>query len=339
MENTIDYDQLSKNQKLALFMIVIGVQAASELLKNFEDMEVEQICQEIANYPMVDMHTKQRVVDEFTSVITDGLGAELGGSVYALRALEKAKGDYKAANIIGRIAPATSAMEVLNEISEMEPRQIFNLVKKEQPQTVAFIISHLNSEKAADILTMLPSEMRETVAERIGIMETTSNELVAKVVNNLKRHMVGAQKQTTHVAGGIRVVANLVTLMDKEVSKALLVKLEERNPTLGAAIRKKLFSFDDLIRLQQQDLQRVLREVEMGDLIIALKSASQNLQAAIMGGVSKRAAETIKEEIEMMGPVRLKDVEAAQDRIIQVVRRLEDEGEITTDQSGGDRVV
>jgi flagellar motor switch protein FliG len=339
LEITIDYTQLNKYQKLAIFMIVVGVPAASELLKNFEDHEVEMVCQEIANYPLIDMKTKQKVLEEFAGIIGEGAIAELGGSMYALRALEKAKGDYKAANIIGRIAPATSALEVLNEISEMEPRQIYNLIKKEQPQTVAFILSHLNEDKSASILTMLPPELRELVAERIGIMETTSTELVSKVVHNLKKHMVGAQRQTTHIAGGIRVVANLINAMDKEVSKALLVKLEERNPSLGQAIRKKLFSFDDLLRLQKPDLQRILREVEMADLTVALKSANPALQEALFSGLSKRAAETVKEEIAMLGPVKLKDVEAAQDKIIQVVRRLEDSGEISIDQSGCDRVV
>jgi flagellar motor switch protein FliG len=339
LQISIEYDQLTKHQKLAVFMIVVGVPAAAEILKGFEDHEVELICQEIANYPLIDAKTRGRVIEEFAGVIGEGVGSDLGGSMYALRALEKAKGDYKAANIIGRIAPATSALEVLNEISEMEPRQIYNLIKKEQPQTVAFIISHLTEEKAGAILTMLPAELREVVAERIGIMETTSTDLVSKVVHNLKKHMVGAQRQTTHMAGGIKMVANLVSSMDKEVSKALLVKLEERNPSLGAAIRKKLFSFDDLTRLQLPDLQRILREVEMADLVVALKSANPTLQQMIMSGVSKRAAETLKDEIAMLGPVKLKDVEAAQDRIIQVVRRLEDAGEISTDQSGGDRVV
>ena len=339
LETSIDYDSLNKHQKLAIFMIVLGVPVAAELLKGFDDNEVEAICQEIANYPLVDMKVKQRVVDEFAGIIGESVVAELGGSAYAMKALEKAKGDYKAANIIGRIAPAASAMEVLNEISEMEPRQIYNLVRKEQPQTVAFILSHLVENKAAAILSMLPPELREVVAERIGIMETTSTDLVSKVVNNLKKHMKGTQRQTTHVAGGIRVVANLVNAMDKEVSKALLVKLEERNPALGQAIRKKLFSFDDLVNLQQADLQRILREVEMADLVVALKSASPALQAALMGGLSKRAADTVKEEIAMLGPVKLKEVEAAQDKIIQVVRRLEDSGDISIDQSGGDRVV
>lgn len=339
LEIQIDYDQMNRYQRLAVFMIVAGVPVAAELLKHFEDHEVELICQEIANYPLIDQKTKQLVVSEFAGIIGESLGTELGGSMFALKTLEKAKGDYKAANIIGRIAPATSALEVLNEISEMEPRQIYNLVKNEQPQTVAFILSHLNEDKSALILTMLPPELREVVTERIGIMETTSTELVSKVVHNLKKHMVGAQRQTTHIAGGIKVVASLITAMDKEVSKALLVKLEERNPVLGAAIRKKLFSFDDLIKLQQPDLQRILREVEMADLVVALKSASTALQQAIMSGVSKRAAETLKEEIAMLGPVKLKDVEAAQDKIIQAVRRLEDSGEISIDQSGGDRVV
>lgn len=339
LEISIDYDQLNKHQKLAIFMIVVGVPAAAEILKNFEDHEVEMVCQEIANYPMIDMKTKLRVIEDFAGIVGEGVIADLGGSNYALKTLEIAKGDFKAANIIGRIAPTASAMEVLNEISEMEPRQIYNLVKKEQPQTLAFILSHLSEEKAAAILSMLPPELREIVTERIGIMETTSTELVSKVVNNLKKHMVGSQRQTTHISGGIKVVANLVNAMDKEVSKTLLVKLEERNPALGAAIRKRLFSFDDLLRLQPGDVQRLMREVEMADLTIALKSANPALQKTLMGGLSKRAAETVKEEIAMLGPVKLKEVEAAQDKIIQVLRKLEDSGEISLDQSGGDRVV
>ena len=163
LEISIDYDQLNKYQKLAIFMIVVGVPAAAEILKEFDDHEVELICQEIANYPLIDQKNRNRVIEEFAGIIGEGSLANLGGSNYALKTLEKAKGDYKAANIIGRIAPATSAMEVLNEISEMEPRQIYNLIRHEQPQTVAFILSHLSEEKAALILTMLPAELRASL--------------------------------------------------------------------------------------------------------------------------------------------------------------------------------
>lgn len=170
-------------------------------------------------------------------------------------------------------------------------------------------------------------------------MEPTSLEHVSKVVESLKKHVGRQQQPTMHISGGIRTVADLMNLMNKDVSKGLLEKLEERNPNLGMQIRRKMFSFEDLVRLEPSELQRIAREIEMTDLVVAMKSANAALQEAIYGSVSRRAAETLKEEIGMLGPVRLKDVESAQDRIIQVVRSLEEEGEITIEMGSSDSVI
>jgi flagellar motor switch protein FliG len=329
----IDYEKLNKLQKLSLFMIVIGPEVSSELLKNFDDLEIELICREISNFSIIDRETQNKVIEEFSDIISESLGALLGGSRFAHKTLELAKGDYKATTLLGRIAPVGDSMDVIQEISDMEPRQIHNLVRGEQSQTIAFIISHLTQEKAASLISMLTPEVREEVIERLGIMEPTALEHVGRVVSTLKKHFDTKQKPTMHRSGGVRSVADLLNLMDKDTSKILLTKLEERNPSLGMQIRRKMFSFEDLIRLDPGDLQRVTRELEMTDLVISLKSANSQLQEAILNSVSKRAAESLKEEIEMLGPVRLKEVEAAQDRIIQVVRRLEEEGEITLDGS------
>jgi flagellar motor switch protein FliG len=170
-------------------------------------------------------------------------------------------------------------------------------------------------------------------------MESTSLEHVGRVVNILKKQFDSKHKPTMHRSGGVRAVADLLNLMDKDTSKTLLSKLEERAPQLGLQIRRKMFSFEDLIRIDPADLQRVARELEMADLVVAMKSANSNLQEALLGAVSKRAAESMREEMEMLGPVRLKEVEAAQDNIIQVVRRLEEEGEITLDFGGENSMV
>ena len=335
----IDYDTLNKVQKLALFMVVIGPEVASELLKGFEDNEIETICREISNFTIVDETTQRKVVEEFSNIISGSLGSLLGGARFAQRTLELAKGDYKAANLLSRIAPVGNSMEVIQEISDMEPRQIHNLIRGEQPQTIAFITSHLSHEKAASLISMLAPDVGEEVVERIGSMEFTSLEHVGRVVGCLKKHFDTKHKPTMHSSGGVRSVADLLNLMDKETSKSLLVKLEERNPQLGMQIRRKMFSFEDLIRLEISDLQRVTRELEMSDLVIALKSANAALQDKIYKSVSKRAAESIKEEMEMLGPVRLKEVEAAQDRIIQVVRKLEEEGEISLENAGENKLM
>lgn len=331
----IDYNSLTKVQKLALFFIVVGPEVSAELLKTFEDAEIESICREISNFTIISEDVQNKVVEEFSDVISMSLGSILGGARFAQRTLELAKGDYKAANLLSRIAPVGNSTEVIQEISDMEPRQIHNLVRGEQAQTIAFIISHLSHEKAASLISMLTPEVSEEVIERIGAMEYTSLEHVGKVVGCLRKHFDTKHKPTMHRSGGVRAVADLLNLMDKEHSKTLLVKLEERNPQLGMQIRRKMFSFEDLIRLDANDLQRVTRELEMSDLVVAMKSAHISLQDAILRSVSKRAAESLREEMEMLGPVRLKEVESAQDRIIQIVRRLEEEGEISLDGGGG----
>ena len=328
----IEYDQCNKIQKIALFMVVIGPEAAAALVNHFEDHEVEAICREITKYQMIDKEVKDQVMKEFTEVILSSMGSVLGGPQFAHRTLELAKGDFKANSLLSRLSPIGNSLEVIKEIGDMEPRQIYNLIRDEQSQTIAFIISYLNINKAAEVIEMLAPNIREEVVERLGGMETTSLEHVGKVVQTIKRHLDIKQKQSRHQSGGVRSVADLLNLLDKEMSKTLLASLEERNPTLGMQIKRKMFSFDDLGSLEVSDLQRITREIDMQDLVVAMKSANSTLQSLIFSSVSKRAAETLKEEIDMLGPVRLKEVEAAQDRIIQIVRRLEEEGEI---QLGG----
>ena len=334
-----DYTKLSRQQKLALFLIVIGPESAAEVLRQFEDPEVEMLCREMSTFTIIPAGAQRQAVEEFSTLVANGAGSALGGLGYAQRTLEIAKGDYKAAAILSRVGPVGTAVDVIKDISEMEGRQIFNLVKYEQPQTISFLLSYLDSTKAADVFGLLSPDLREEVIERLGTIESTSLELVGKIARSLGKHYDTKSRPSFHSSGGIRAVADLLNQLDKETSKNLLARLEERNATLSAAIRKKLFSFEDLNRLQPADLQRVLREVDSSNLAISMKSASETLRGKFYASISKRAAESLKEEIEMLGPVRLKDVEAAQDAIIQVVRRLEEEGQISLDSEGADSVV
>ncbi|HCJ12454.1 MAG: flagellar motor switch protein FliG [Verrucomicrobia bacterium GWF2_51_19] len=334
----VNYEGLNRHQKMAYFLVLVGPDSAAQILKDFDDEEIETVCREIAAVRIVERDIQRKIIDEFSSIIGDSVGGILGGSGFAQKALEKARGDYKAATIISHIAPVGSTTDLIEEVSDMEPRQIFNLMRYEQAQTIAFLISYLNPQKAADVISMLPLDGREEVVERIGSMGKTSSAMLSKVVKTLKKHIVTSDQHTKHISGGVRAVADLLNVLDKDISKTLLAKIEERNAQLGSDIRRKMFSFDDLIRISVPDLQRITREIEMADLVLALKSANQSLMEHLFKAVSKRAAETLKEELELLGPVKLKDVEAAQDRIIQVVRGLEDKGEISI-ESGGDRVI
>jgi flagellar motor switch protein FliG len=333
-----DFSKLNRQQKLALLLIVLGPEAAAEIMRQFDDAEIELICREMTQYSMVSENMRQRVLEEFTPIVGESITSTLGGLDYARRTLEIARGDYKAGAIIGRLGPSGTAMEVIKDISEMEGRQIFNLIKNEQPQTISFVLSYLEAVKAAEIFSLLSPDLREEVVERLGTIDSTSLDLVSKIVRNLSKHFDNKVRPTYHRSGGVRAVADLLNGIDKEMSKNLLARLEERNAQLGAAIRKKMFSFEDLGRLAAADLQRVLREVESSNLAISMKSASEPLKEKIYASISKRAAESLRDEIGMLGPVRLKDVETAQDAIIQVVRRLEEEGSVSLD-SGGDAAV
>lgn len=333
-----DFSKLNRQQKLAIFLIVLGPESAAEVMRHFDDAEIELLCREMAQYTMISDATRNRALEEFTPLVGESISSTLGGLDYARRTLEIARGDYKAGTIIGRLGPAGSAVEVIKDISEMEGRQIYNLIKNEQPQTISFVLSYLEGAKAAEIFALLSPDLREEVVERLGTIDSTSLDLVGKIVRNLGKHFDNKVRPTYHRSGGVRAVADLLNGIDKEMSKSLLARLEERNAQLGAAIRKKMFSFEDLSRLASADLQRVLREVDSANLAVSMKSATEPLKEKIYQSISKRAAESLRDEIGMLGPVRLKDVEVAQDAIIQVVRRLEEEGSISLD-SGSDSAV
>jgi flagellar motor switch protein FliG len=335
----LDYSKLSRQQKLAVFLIVLGPESAAGVLKEFDDPTIELLCREMSTIPVVSEALQQQVVAEFGGIVAQSMKTSLGGLAYAQRTLEIAKGDYKASAIIGRVGPSGTSVEMIKDISEMEGRQIFNLIKSEQPQTIAFLLSYLDTAKATEIFTLLSPDLREEVIERLGTIDSTSLEHVAKIVRALGKHFDTKVRPSFHRSGGVRVVADLLNQLDKETSKNLLARLEERNSQLGSAIRKKMFSFEDLNRLQSADLQRVLREVDSNNLAVSMKSASEVIRDKIYASISKRAAESLREEIELLGPVRLKDVEIAQDAIIQVVRRLEEEGSITLETEGSESLV
>ncbi len=334
-----DYAKLTRQQKLAVFLIVIGPESAAEVLRNFDDADIELLCREMSTFTFIPAEIQKLAVEEFSGLIAKSMGSALGGMGYAQRTLAIAKGDYKASAIMGRVGPVGTSVEVIKDIAEMEGRQIFNLVKHEQPQTISFLLSYLDSAKSAEVFSLLGPDLREEVIERLGTIESTSLELVSKIARSLGKHYDTKVRPAFHRSGGVRSVADLLNHLDKEMSKHLLARLEERNAALSAQIRKKLFSFEDVNRLQPADLQRVLREVDSSNLAVAMKSASESLRDRIYASISKRAAESLKEELEMLGPVRLKDVEAAQEAIIQVVRRLEEEGQITLDAEGEASVV
>ena len=309
------------------------------MVKNFENAELEVICREIAGMPVLEPGLRDEVVREFSAIFTSGVTALFGGVPFAQVMLGHAKGEDDAASILNRCAPSTHS-DAGEMIRNMESGQLLNLLKTEPPQTVAFILSCVDAKKAAELVTKLPPEVREEVVERLGSMDSTSHESLAKVVKNISSNVDRkAVHPSVRQSGGAKACADVLNALNKDIRKTLIARVEERNAELGAAIRKEVFSFEDLVRLSPGDLQRVLREVDSASLPVALKGAKPELITAILSAMSKRAAQSVREEIEMLGPQKVKDVEAARSRVIQIVRTLEEAEEITLDGGGGEDAI
>jgi flagellar motor switch protein FliG len=330
-----DVAAMNKVQKLATLLIMLGPETASCLLRQFDESELERVTTEMAKIPYVTQEMHAAVLKEFTEVAVLAGSCTLGGLDYTKSTLEQSVGQFRASNIIARVSPVKTMPNAMAQILEMDASQVYNLLKHEQPQTIALVTSYLHADKSSALLMLLPNEVRDQVVERIATMAPTPIEVVERVVEMLNQRLAGRQPRALNQTGGIKNAAELLNSMEKETSKALLVTLEERNPELGAAIRQKMFTFEDLAGLDLAALQKVLREVEMRDLAMALKTASERVKKALLSCISKRAAETVNEELGFMGPLRLKDIEAAQGRIIEAVRRLEAEGEVDLSSAGG----
>jgi len=326
-----DVTKMTKAQQLAGLLIIIGPESAAEVMKNLEEQELEGVAAEMAKFTMITQEMQQALLREFTEVAIEASASILGGINYTQSALEKSIGLFRATSLIGRVAPTRKPVAAMQTIAEMDSRQVYNLLKHEQPQAIALVMSYLGPVKSAQLLVLLRPEIREQVVERLATIAATPIEVVEKIVDVLIARVGAKPTRALNQTGGLKMAAALLNSLDKTTSKALLVALEERNAELGAGIRQRMFTFEDLTLLDPPSLQKILREIDMRDLAVSLKSASEKLKAALLACISKRAAETVNEEMSFMGALKAKDVEAAQQRIIEVVRRLESEGEIEID--------
>jgi len=333
------YTRMSRHQKLGLLMIALGPEASATLLKRFDAKDTEGICKEIGNFPIVAQELKDCVLDEFSEIIESSVNSNLGGLTFAQKTLELAHGDYKANNMMNRIAPVRESLDFMDDIKEMDSGQIYNVLRFEQPQTIAFVLANVDADKGSEVLQMMPPNVQEQVVERVGSMETTPIDQIEVVANTLGARM-GKKGQSPRVkTGGVKSAADILNWFGKEEGKELLKSIEKRNPKLGSSIRQRMFRFEDLVRLSPGDVSKVTKEVDQDDLVIALKNASPELKKIIYSTMSKRAVEALEEQLGFLGPKRLSEVESAQDRVIQIVRELEEDEEIILDTGGSDVVV
>lgn len=329
---------MSGKQKAAILLISLGPDVASNVYKHLSEEEIEKLTLEISSVRKVEATIKEDVLDEFHHIAMAQDYISQGGIGYAKTVLEKALGEDQALAIINRL---TSSLQVrpFDFARKADAGQILNFIQNEHPQTIALILSYLDPEKAGQILSSLPQEMQTDIAKRIALMDSTSPEVINEVEAILEKKLSATVTQDYTQTGGIETVVEVLNGVDRATEKTILDALEFEDPDLAEEIKKRMFVFEDIVTLDNRSIQRIIRECDNEDLLLALKISSDEVKDVVYRNMSTRMVETLQEEMEFMGPVRLRDVEEAQSKIVGIIRRLEDAGEIIIARGGGDDII
>ncbi|ASV12913.1 flagellar motor switch protein FliG [Leptospira santarosai] len=329
---------LTGRQKAAVFLIAVGSEVSSEIFKHLREDEIEQITFEIARLDKITPEDKEKVLVEFNELMMAQEFISNGGIDFARGLLEKALGNQKAIDIINRL---TSSLQVrpFDFIRRTDPQHLLNFIQNEHPQTIALILSYLDPQKASNILSNLPHTIQAEVAKRIATMDRVSPDVLREVERVLERKLSTLASEDYTSAGGIDSVVEILNLVDRGTEKTIIEALEEEDPELAEEIKKRMFVFEDIVLLDDRAIQKVMREVDNSDLAKALKSVDSEVQEKIFKNMSKRAANLLREDMDFMGPIRIKDVEDAQQKIVNIIRKLEDAGEIVVARAGEDELV
>ncbi len=325
-------------QKAAILLIALGPEKSASIFKHLKEEEIEELTLEIANTRSISPQTKEDVLNEFYQVCLAQQYIAEGGIGYAKELLEKALGEEKAQGVISKLT-ASLQVRPFEFVRKTDPSQLLNFIQDEHPQTIAMILSYLSAGQAAVIIGALVPEKQADVAKRIAMMDRTSPDVIKEVERVLERKLSALVNQDYTIVGGVDAIVNILNTVDRGTEKHIMETLEIEEPELADEIRKKMFVFEDILLLDDRAIQRVLRDVDNNDLGVALKAANEDVQNVIFKNMSKRLASMIKEDMEYMGPVRMKDVEEAQQKIVGIIRKLEDSAEIVISRGGGDEIV
>jgi flagellar motor switch protein FliG len=330
---------LSGREKAAILLITLGPDLSAQVMRHLREEDIDVLTLEIASRRKVEQEVKDRVLEEFNEMCIAQEYLEEGGIEYAKRLLEKALGPEQAQTVLKRL---TSSLQVkpFDTVRKSDGAQILNFLEGESPQTIALVLSYLTSSQAASILASLEPDLQAEVARRISLMDRTSPDVVKEIERILERKVLSLVGQDYTQAGGVGTIVDILNNVDRQTERTILGALEMEAPELAEEIKRRMFLFEDIIYLDDRSMQRLLRDVDLSrDLPLALKNASEDVMNKFCRNMSSRAVETLKESIDYLGPVRLRDVEEAQQRIVALIRRLEEQGEIIIGRGGGDEII
>lgn len=335
----IDKDHLTGRQKAAVLFLVLGEDVTSEIFKRLNDDEVSDLSREISMIGAVPSVITDQVVEEFYHMTLAQQYMTIGGIEYAKRVLIKSMGAEEARRIIDRLVKLLEKSAGFSSLEKINPQQLSKFIQNEHPQTIALILAHLSASQAAELISALPEDMRTEIVIRMANLEEISPEIVKKIAGVLDQKLEALGSYSLEEYGGVKAVSELFNRMDRRASRNVLEQIESRDPELAASIRDLMFVFEDILLIDDQGIMEILKRVDKKSLALALKGANDELKTKFFRNMSQRAGEMLKEEMEYLGPIRVKDVEKAQHEIVEVVRSLEEEGVIVIGGAGGDEYV
>ena len=330
--------ELYGKQKAAILLITLGPEHSAKIFQHLTEEEIEEMTLEIANVKKVDPLVKEEILEEFYEMCVAQEYISEGGIGYAKDILEKSLGKDKAFEVINRLT-ASLQVKPFDFARKADASQLVNFIQNEHPQTIALILSYLEPSKSGQILSSLSQEKQSEVAKRIATMDRTYPEVIKEVELVLEKKLSNIVTQDYTKAGGVGSVVEILNSVDRGTEKYIIENLELTDPELAEEIKKSMFVFEDIINLDSTAIQRFIREIENQELTVALKGATPEVSDLIFSNMSKRMAEMIREDMDFMGPVRLRDVEEAQQNIVNTIRRLEEAGEIVISRGGGDEII
>ena len=325
-------------QKAAILMIALGAESSAQVVKHLGEAEIEQLTLEMANVRKVSPENRDAVVEEFHQMCLANDYIAQGGIDYAREVLEKALGETRAFEIINRLA-ISMKMRPFELVRRTDPKQLFSFIQGEHPQTIALIMTHVSPDKAATMLASLPPDRQVEVVKRVATMGRTSPEVLKEIEKVLERKITSLAPTDYTTSGGIQNTVDVLNQADPGTVKVVMDVLDIEDPELAEQIRQQMFVFKDIVGLDDRSIQLVLREVATKDVALALKGSNPEVIQKIQSNMSSRAAQMLKEDMEFMGPVRLREVEDAQQRILKVIRKLEEEGALVITRGGTDEIV
>lgn len=326
-------------EKAAIFLISLGPEFSANVIKQLPDSDIQKLTLEIANVSKVKPEVKKEVYREFKEINQAREYILDGGFEYARQILNKALGTKRAVEILESIREASRNLRPMAIARRTDPQQLLSAIIHEHPQTIALILCHLEPDKAATIISSLPKQLQTDVARRIATMNKTSPTMIQEVEKTLEKQLENIISTEYEAIGGVQAVVDILTQVDRGTEKNILSDLENYDPQLAEKIRENMFVFEDIVNLDNVAIQRIIREVDMKDLALAIKGSSDELARLIFQNMSKSAGENLQEEIEFLGPVRLSEIEKAQQRIVSVIRRLDEAEEIIIDRGGKDEII